>query len=70
MLTFKSYRDMKKLVYIFMIAAVLVSCKKNTTENQIAPAPLEPSHPGCIFLLPQKQNSPPRIYSMHFEDVC
>ena len=53
---------MKKLVYIFMIAAVLVSCKKNTTETP-APAP-EQQMQEVTFDINTILESPDRAYSV------
>ncbi|MEE4259998.1 MAG: hypothetical protein V2I62_09575 [Bacteroidales bacterium] len=53
---------MKKLVYIFMIAAVLVSCKKNTTDAP-APAP-EQQMQEVTFDINTILESPDRAYSV------
>jgi len=61
MLTFKSYRDMKKLIYIFMIAAVLVSCKKNTTNE---PTPVNQQTQEVTFDVNTILESPDREYAV------
>ena len=52
---------MKKLLYIFMIAAVLVSCKKNTTET---PAPANQQTQEVTFDINTILESTDREYSV------
>ncbi len=52
---------MKKLVYIFMIAAVLVSCKKNTTNE---PTPVNQKTQEVTFDISTILESPDRNYSV------
>ena len=52
---------MKKLLYIFMIAAVLVSCKKNTTET---PEPVNQQTQEVTFDINTILESPDRAYAV------
>ncbi|MEE4259811.1 MAG: lamin tail domain-containing protein [Bacteroidales bacterium] len=52
---------MKKLLYIFMIAAILVSCKKNSTET---PAPVNQQTQEVTFDINTILESPDREYAV------